>query len=402
MKASAKVSVKFSVMLSALLITTAWSPRSFASGYLCSALFEPNYKTGRRSTSMAGPEIGGGSFVGSGGRLVLPSAGEARLNLTMASEMPLYDKASIQKEIDMTPNLPEALKAQYERMLAGDPTRYVISVSSTKALDPLYSIAPNFKEVLDALKGSLAISVAAGEPVRFAPIILLGEPGVGKTFFAEKLAEVLGTGYEFISMSTTTAGWIISGVAAGWKDARMGQVALALLEKKSANPVIVVDEIDKASGSGQYDPLGSLYQLWEPGTAAQFRDEFVRVPLDASSVNWIATANDISRVPEPIRKRALVFTVPKPTAQQLKAIVNSIFNNILHRHPRLEFSSELPESVVQSFESLAPRDVRLILEQALGKAVLDSRRQIQPQDIDLSQFKPTQPKKNPIGFIHPK
>lgn len=344
--------------------------------------------------------MGGGSIMDAAGRLVM--TGETYVNLANSSPMPLYDKAAIQREIELTPNLPEALKAQYDRMLATDATRYVISVSSLKALDPLYEIAPNFKEVLDSLKGSLAVSIAAGEPVRFSPIILLGEPGVGKTFFAEKLAEALGIGYEFVSMSTTTAGWIISGAAASWKDARMGQIALSLIEKKSANPVVLVDEIDKAAGSSQYDPLGSLYHLWEPGTAAKFRDEFLRVPIDASAVNWIATANDISKVPEPIRKRALVFTVPKPSPAQLKAIVKSVFVNILKRHPKLEFSAELPDSVMQTFDGLAPRDVRLLLEQALGRAVLDARKHLEPTDIDKSQLEKKPPQKNPIGFIHPK
>ena len=93
-------------------------------------------------------------------------------------------------------------------------------------------------------------------------------------------------------MSSLTAGWILSGASAQWKNAKPGKVFDALVNGDYANPVIVVDEIDKAGGDSQYDPLGSLYTLLEHDTACDFVDEFAEVPIDASDVVWIATAND--------------------------------------------------------------------------------------------------------------
>ena len=72
--------------------------------------------------------------------------------------------------------------------------------------------------------------------------------------------------------------------------ARPGKVFEALVEGEYANPVIVVDEIDKASGDAQYDPLGALYSLLEHDTAQSFTDEFAEVAIDASQVIWITTA----------------------------------------------------------------------------------------------------------------
>src|SRR5438876_368035 len=101
-------------------------------------------------------------------------------------------------------------------------------------------------------------------------------------------------------MSSLTAGWVLSGASSQWKNAKPGKVFDTLLNGEYANPVIVVDEIDKASGDGQYDPLGALYELLEVETSTRFIDEFVELPIDATGAVWLATANDAARIPEPL------------------------------------------------------------------------------------------------------
>jgi ATP-dependent Lon protease len=126
-----------------------------------------------------------------------------------------------------------------------------------------------------------------------------GPPGIGKTHFARKLAELLGTGMNLVPMSSMTAGWLLSGSSSQWKGAKPGKVFEALVDGEYANPVIVVDEIDKASTDAQYDPLGALYSLLEHDTAHNFTDEFAEVAIDASQVIWITTANDDAAFPTP-------------------------------------------------------------------------------------------------------
>jgi hypothetical protein len=118
-----------------------------------------------------------------------------------------------------------------------------------------------------------------------------------------------------LPMSSMTAGWLLSGSSSQWKGARPGKVFEALVEGEYANPVIVVDEIDKASGDAQYDPLGALYSLLEHDTAQSFTDEFAEVAIDASQVIWITTANDSRGIPDPILNRMNVFEVQAPTAR---------------------------------------------------------------------------------------
>ena len=112
-----------------------------------------------------------------------------------------------------------------------------------------------------------------------------------------------------------TAGWLLSGSSSQWKGAKPGKVFEALVDGQYANPVMVVDEIDKASADAQYDPLGALYSLLEHDTAQTFIDEFAEVAIDASQVIWIMTANDERGIPEPILNRMNVFEIEAPSLE---------------------------------------------------------------------------------------
>lgn len=186
----------------------------------------------------------------------------------------------------------ENLRAVYERMLERGPERFQVKPSGVPDMSGLYELLPNFTDVLDDVKRHVALAQDSSDGLEVTPMLLLGPPGIGKTHFARHLAELLGTGMNLLPMSSMTAGWLLSGSSAQWKGARPGKVFEALVEGEYANPVIVVDEIDKASGDAQYDPLGALYSLLEHDTAQSFTDEFAEVAIDASQVIWITTAND--------------------------------------------------------------------------------------------------------------
>ncbi|GIL07107.1 MAG: hypothetical protein BroJett031_36270 [Betaproteobacteria bacterium] len=191
----------------------------------------------------------------------------------------------------------DALKATYIRMIKAGGQRFTIKPSALPDIDALIDELPNFAEPLEDIRRQLALCLSSDDPLDLEPILLLGDPGIGKTHFARRLSKLLGTGYSFIGMSSLTAGWILSGASAQWKNAKPGKVFDALVNGDYANPVIVVDEIDKSGGDQQYDPLGSLYTLLEPDTAAEFVDEFAEVPVDCSDIVWVATANDARRSP---------------------------------------------------------------------------------------------------------
>ena len=133
-------------------------------------------------------------------------------------------------------------------------------------------------------------------------------------------------------MSSLTAGWVLSGASSQWKGARPGKVFETLVDGQYANPVMVVDEIDKAGGEHAYDPLGALYSLLEHDTAGAFTDEFAEVPIDASQVIWVATANDGRAIPEPILNRMNVYEVQAPDRDAARHIAARLYRCIRADH----------------------------------------------------------------------
>ncbi len=175
------------------------------------------------------------------------------------------------------------------------------------------------------MKRQLALCADSRDALEIMPMLLLGPPGVGKTHFAREMAQLLGTGMGFISMSSLTAGWVLSGASSQWKGARPGKVFETLVDGQYANPVMVVDEIDKTGGEHAYDPLGALYSLLEHDTASNFTDEFAEVPIDASQVIWVATANESRAIPDPILNRMNVFEVQMPDADASRKIAAKLY-----------------------------------------------------------------------------
>src|SRR5689334_2263743 len=235
----------------------------------------------------------------------------------LAGLQPIYSVADVDRASeDSAAQRNEGLKGWYDRMRKLGGERYIIKPSSHNSVDDLYEVSPNFGEVIDDLKKFLALAVSGNEAVHFTPILLIGEPGLGKTYFARKLADALATGFEFVSMNSLTAGWVLTGASAGWHNARPGKVAQTLIDGDFANPVVVLDEVDKAGGDHRYDPMGALYTLLERDTAVHFKDEFIDVDMDASHILWIATANDETAIPEPILNRMNVYVIERADGLQ--------------------------------------------------------------------------------------
>jgi len=309
------------------------------------------------------------------------SAAEIRIPLADIRE--IYCVADVEKALEETPaSRNESLTALYDRMKKLGGERFVIKPSSADALDSLYESCPNFSEVIDDLKKYMALAVSGNEPVQFTPILLLGEPGIGKTHFAKCLAETLGTGYEFVSMSSLTAGWILSGSSSQWSNAKPGKVASALVGGDYANPLMVLDEVDKAGGDSRYDPMGALYGLLERDTARSFKDEFIEVEMDASHILWVSTANDERSLPEPILNRMNVYEVPRPDEDEASRIACRLYREIVADHD-WGFPEQPPVDIMEILAGLPPRDMKKRLLAAFGSAKLDGRSELKTRDFDL-------------------
>ena len=318
------------------------------------------------------------------------------LAIPIAGFRDVYAVAGVEKALsDLTLTANESLRATYEKMLRMGGQRFTVKPSAMPDMTELADDLPNFSEVLDDIRKHLALCIDSNDAIEMPPMLLLGGPGIGKTHFVRRIAELIGTGYGFVPMSSLTAGWILSGASSQWKNAKPGKVFDTFLNGDYANPVMVVDEIDKASAEGHYDPLGALYALLEGDTATRFVDEFVELPIDASGAVWFATANDAERIPEPILNRMNVYEIDAPDAGGAARIAQNIYAEIRQAHDwGRRFPDALDGPVLEKLASLSPREMRRALQSAFGNAKLAGRSELAPADIqDLGKSR-----RQRIGF----
>lgn len=320
-----------------------------------------------------------------------------RGRIPIAQMRSVFRVGEVEKRLGkLPPKEHESLRSTYERMLEKGPERFQVKPSGLPAMEHLYDELPNFTEVLDDLKRQLALCQDSRDALEITPMLLLGPPGIGKTHFAREVSKLLGTGLGFISMSSLTAGWVLSGASSQWKGARPGKVFETLVDGQYANPVMVVDEIDKARGEHAYDPLGALYSLLEHDTAGAFTDEFAEVAIDASQVIWVATANDERAIPEPILNRMNVFEVRMPDRDAARAIALRLYRGLRAEHDwGRRFDDEPADAVLDRMAAMAPREMRRAWMTAFGNARLDDR-----SAIELGDLPGAGPKRQPIGFTH--
>ena len=307
----------------------------------------------------------------------------------------VYDVPSVEKALhELSPTANEALRTLYEKMMRLGGQRFTVKPSALPEMDALFEELPNFSEVLEDIRKQLALCIDSNDSVELPPMLLLGEPGIGKTHFARRLAALLGTGYGFVPMSSLTAGWVLSGASSQWKNAKPGKVFDTFLNGDYANPVIVVDELDKASSDGQYDPIGALYELLEAETATRFVDEFAEVPIDASGAVWLATANEAARLPDPLLSRLAVYEIDAPDAEGAARIAQSIYREIRGAHDwGKQFPEVLSAAALERLAAMPPREMRRAAQTAFGNAKIQGRSEVGADDVRDGRAR-----KSRIGF----
>ncbi len=266
------------------------------------------------------------------------------------------------------------------------PNRELAVIRDLNIFQNLKSRFPNFLEVIELFESNAIGLSKLGLPFELTPILLQGDPGLGKTFFVSELAKVLGLPFCEISMATMTASFALSGGSLQWSEGSIGFIAKSLANSKFANPIILIDEIDKCNVDSRYDPINTLYSLLEPHSAKRFKDEALEVELDASRVVWIATANDINKIPDPILSRMRVIDIKQPNVQQMKDVVNSIYSNFRASKPYGELlAPNIEESVIDLLSVRSPREVRMLIDTGCLNAIRENRKLLQPSDIPVTR-----------------
>lgn len=248
------------------------------------------------------------------------------------------------------------------------------------AIDDLEAKAPHLAALTGLLRKNARASLFMGVPMFLGATVLVGEPGMGKTWLLSRIARALGLPFRSHSMNLSSLSEGLSGSHPSWRNSSPGVVAQALLREEVANPVISVDELDKAAvGNHNTDPFRPFYTLLDPAGARVHVDEFLGFPVDASRILWIAAANDLSPIPRPILDRLRVIEVPPMTREHRRIVAQSAFAE--QNEQRGGFFAPLNEAVCERLAGLHPRAMRIAIEDAMAEAASVGRRELAADDV---------------------
>jgi ATP-dependent Lon protease len=184
-----------------------------------------------------------------------------------------------------------------------------------------------FPYAVDVIDFALADLVGRATIV-LRPLLLVGDPGGGKSRFARRLGEVLGLSV-WREDASRADGAVFGGTDRRWYSAEPCHPFLAIAQGKIANPLILIEELEKAATRNDYGRLfDCLLGFLEPETSVRYPDPALQTNLDLSQVSYVATANSLDPLPSPIRDRMRVVTFPKPSADDLDGLLPAVIADL--------------------------------------------------------------------------
>jgi ATP-dependent Lon protease len=248
-------------------------------------------------------------------------------------------------------------------------------------LADLQARMPNFEPAVQHVLTAVELALQTQTPLRIKPLLLAGVPGVGKSYFAHKLASALGVGYFRYDLSAAESTSVLMGSESHWSDAQPGvmQAMLAggghdnrcrVSDLILANPVVLLDEIDKARDHANgYRPAAALLALLEPSTSWALTDKCSGLEFNGEHVIYVATANNLSPVAAPLCSRFELILISELTTPQSVDVAKRMHDD-LRRGFKLDGFGKPEAGVIQEVALVGnPRHMRAMLESAFARAV---------------------------------
>lgn len=179
----------------------------------------------------------------------------------------------------------------------------------------LYEESPWLAPAIEVIWQDMRRFAREGLGLKFRPILLDGPSGIGKTHLARRIGELSGLPALDFDVGSGSEGFRLTGLSKGWGTAQPSQVVERILDSGCANPIVFVDEIDRAGvlfskGGLPTSVITSLLVLLEPRSAEGWECPFYQLKFDMSHVNWILASNRADLMPEPLRTRLRIVSLP--------------------------------------------------------------------------------------------
>ena len=225
---------------------------------------------------------------------------------------------------------------------------------------------------------------------------LYGPPGVGKTSLANSVAKALKRELVRIALGGLEDVNELRGHRRTYLGAMPGRIVQGLIEAKQINPVVVLDEIDKLNRSFRGDPSAVLLEILDPEQNAKFRDYYLNFNIDLSKIIFIATANDISAIPSPLRDRMEFIELSSYTPNEKFAIAqNYLIPDERTKHglkaSELSISKDACELIISEYTRESGvrnlrRKIAEICRKSVKKLLLSDIKKISISPKNLSEF----------------
>ncbi len=245
-------------------------------------------------------------------------------------EAPKYVKEKLEKEIN---RLSKIQNSSPEYTVCNDYINFAINLPWQKETEVNKNILDIEKHLekdhfgLEDVKERIVEHIAVmqySDSINTPIICLLGPPGVGKTSIAKSIANALNIKYTRLALGGLRDEAEIRGHRKTYIGAMSGKIIKAINDTKTNNPLVLLDEIDKTSTDFRGDPAAALLEVLDKEQNKEFKDNYLEIPFDVSKVFFICTANDISKIPVPLRDRLEIIQLSSYTTEE-KEIITSKF-----------------------------------------------------------------------------